>query len=108
MPQSTFSVRMDEGVKKQFDNLCANFGMTASTAFNIFARTVVRERKIPFEITADKTDTHLQKAVTLDDGHNAFMALRKQAGNNGLQGMTLKEINAEIAAARKERNGAKL
>ena len=27
--------------------------MSASTAFNIYARTVVRQRKIPFEITVE-------------------------------------------------------
>ncbi|MCD8089518.1 MAG: type II toxin-antitoxin system RelB/DinJ family antitoxin [Clostridiales bacterium] len=50
--QSTFSIRMDENLKKQFDLLCADLGMNATTAFNIFARTVVREKKIPFEISA--------------------------------------------------------
>ena len=30
MAQSTFSVRMDENLKKQFDSLCSDFGMTAS------------------------------------------------------------------------------
>lgn len=54
MGQSTISVRLDENIKKQFDSLCAEFGMTASTAFNIYARTVVRERRIPFEISAGK------------------------------------------------------
>ena len=52
MAQSTFSVRMDEKLKKEFDELCNDFGMTASTAFNVFARAVVRERKIPFEIVS--------------------------------------------------------
>ena len=46
MAQATFSIRMDESLKNQFDNLCKEFGMNASTAFNIFARAVVRERKI--------------------------------------------------------------
>ena len=46
MAQTTFCVRMDETLKKQFDTLCSDFGMTASTAINIFARAVVRERKI--------------------------------------------------------------
>ena len=50
MAQATFSIRMDEDLKKQLDAHCAEFGMTASTAFNVFARAVVRERKIPFEI----------------------------------------------------------
>ena len=53
MGQSTISVRLDDTIKKQFDSLCAEFGMSASTAFNIYARTVVRQRKIPFEITAE-------------------------------------------------------
>ena len=53
MGQSTITVRLDDTIKKQFDNLCAEFGMSASTAFNIYARTVVRQRKIPFEITAE-------------------------------------------------------
>ena len=38
MAQATFSIRMDESLKNQFDNLCKEFGMNASTAFNIFAK----------------------------------------------------------------------
>lgn len=45
MGQSTISVRLDDTIKKQFDSLCAEFGMSASTAFNIYARTVVRQKK---------------------------------------------------------------
>ena len=96
MAQSTFSVRMDENLKRQFDSLCSDFGMTASTAFNIFARTVVRERKIPFEITADKSE------ITMADGYNAFISLRNEAKKNGLQDLSLEEINEEIALARSE------
>ena len=44
MAQATFSVRMDEVLKKQFDALCQEFGMNASTAINVFARAVVRQR----------------------------------------------------------------
>jgi len=40
MAQATFSVRMDEELKRQFDSLCADFGMNATTAFNVFARAV--------------------------------------------------------------------
>lgn len=52
MAAVTFSVRMEESVKRQFDALCEEFGMNTTTAFNIFARAVVRERRIPFEIAA--------------------------------------------------------
>jgi DNA-damage-inducible protein J len=51
MAQSTFSIRMDEDIKKQFDVFCASVGMNATTAFNMFARAVLRERRIPFEVT---------------------------------------------------------
>jgi DNA-damage-inducible protein J len=42
---------MDEDVKRQFDSFCSEVGMNASVAVNMFAKTVVREKRIPFEIT---------------------------------------------------------
>jgi len=51
MPQTTFSVRMDSEVKKQFDDFCEKVGMSATTAFNLFARAVLRERRLPFEVS---------------------------------------------------------
>jgi DNA-damage-inducible protein J len=50
MPQTTLSVRMDEQIKKRFDAFCADAGMNASVAVNIFARAVLREKRIPFQI----------------------------------------------------------
>ena len=37
MSQTAFTVRMDAEVKKRFDELCKDFGMSANTAFNMFA-----------------------------------------------------------------------
>ena len=51
MSQTTFSVRMDTEIKRQFDDFCANVGMNASTAFNMFARAVLREKRLPFDVT---------------------------------------------------------
>ena len=93
MAQATFSVRMDESLKNQFDALCREFGMNTSTAINIFARTVVRERKIPFEISAPTP-------ITLEEGRTAFLNLRQSAKENNLQEMSLDEINAEIQLPR--------
>ena len=53
MPQTTFSVRMDSKIKKQFDDFCSQVGMNASTAFNMFARAVLREKRLPFDITTE-------------------------------------------------------
>lgn len=96
MSQATFSVRMDETLKRQFDSLCADFGMNASTAINVFARAVVRERKIPFEIASEKQDVSREKAM------QAFMMIRNQAAEDFPNGMEIDEIDEEI---RKVRNG---
>lgn len=61
MAQQTFSIRMDAQLKKEFDALVEDMGMNATTAFNIFARTVVREKKIPFEIGTQSTQ---EKSLT--------------------------------------------
>ena len=53
MPQTTFSVRMDSEVKKQLDDFCSQVGMNTTVAFNLFARAVLRERRLPFDITID-------------------------------------------------------
>ena len=45
MAQATFSVRMDAILKREFEELCNEFGMNMSTAINVFARAVVREKK---------------------------------------------------------------
>ncbi|MCL1881092.1 MAG: type II toxin-antitoxin system RelB/DinJ family antitoxin [Oscillospiraceae bacterium] len=47
---TTFSVRMDSEVKKQFDEFCSQVGMNATTAFNMFARAVLREKRLPFDV----------------------------------------------------------
>ena len=94
MAQATFSVRMDETLKKQFDQLCSDFGMNASTAINVFARAVVRERKIPFEIASPQPEITREKAM------QDFTALRAQSAENFPEGMSLGEINEEISKAR--------
>ena len=45
--------RMDSDLKKDLEETCSDMGMSMTTAFTIFAKTVVRERKIPFEAAAD-------------------------------------------------------
>ena len=60
MGQTAVTIRMDSELKKQFDNLCNDFGMSVNTAFNIFVRQAVREQSIPFMITK-----HTPNAETL-------------------------------------------
>ena len=61
MGQTAFTVRMDTEVKKRFDELCKDFGMSANTAFNMFARAVIKQERIPFEVESEK-QAKLQRA----------------------------------------------
>ena len=54
MAQVSMTVRMDSGLKNSFDALCAQFGMSANTAMNVFAKAVVQRGRIPFEIRGDQ------------------------------------------------------
>ncbi len=50
MSMTKVTIRMDEDLKKQAEQLFDEFGMNMTTAFTVFAKTVVREKRIPFEI----------------------------------------------------------
>ncbi len=53
MAQTNINIRMEENLKREFDTFCSAVGMTMTTAFCIFAKKVVMEQKIPFEISTD-------------------------------------------------------
>ena len=53
MAQTLVNVRMDENIKKEMEKTCKELGITMSTAFNIFARKMCREKRIPFEVSID-------------------------------------------------------
>jgi DNA-damage-inducible protein J len=53
MAQTNINIRMDENLKRDFDSLCNDLGLTMTAAFNVFAKTVVRQQRIPFEISMD-------------------------------------------------------
>jgi len=53
MPVKLVTFKMDERVKYDFDAFCEEVGLSASGMFNLFARTVIREKRIPFEISVD-------------------------------------------------------
>jgi len=45
---------MNKDIKRQFDDILEEIGLNPSTAFNMFARLVVRENGLPFPITIKK------------------------------------------------------
>ena len=84
MAQTNINIRMDENLKKQFDSFCSEVGMSMSTAFNIFARTVVRQRKIPFEISTEKDPFYSAENIE---------RLKKSIEQKEKTGDTIHEVN---------------
>lgn len=59
---------MDDILKQQFERLCNELGLNMSTAFNVFAKTMVRQQKIPFVISLDIPNAETLAAI--DDVNN--------------------------------------
>lgn len=53
MSQSKISFKVDKDLKKKIEKICEEIGITLEVAFTIFAKKLVRERKIPFEVDTD-------------------------------------------------------
>lgn len=56
MAQTSINIRMDEELKRDFNRFCDNVGLSMSAAFCVFARTCVKQRKIPFAISDISAD----------------------------------------------------
>ena len=63
MAQTNVNIRMDENTKKAFDAFCSEVGLSVSSVFNMFAKTVVREQRIPFEITTEVPNSGTMTAI---------------------------------------------
>lgn len=98
MSTTAISIRLDSDIKKQFENLCKEFGLSTNAAFNLFARTVVREQAIPFPISlkgseSEKRSTAAQKAL------DEVQSLSAQEAHE----WTDEEIDELIAAHRRKK-----
>ena len=69
MPSASVTVRIDENLKKQAEMLFNDMGLNMTTAFNLFIKAVIRQNKIPFEITADPLygETNIQRTSSTEE-----------------------------------------
>ncbi len=63
MGQTNVNIRIDEATKIAFEKFCQEIGLSVSAAFNIFAKTVVREQRIPFELTTEVPNEVTRRAI---------------------------------------------
>jgi len=69
------TIRLNSDDKAEFSRICEKIGLSVSAAFNVFVKTVIKEERIPFELSAKDRDDfyseanlrHLEELKHLDD-----------------------------------------
>ena len=88
MPDTTVTIRVDEDIKRRFEEFCIDVGLNMSVAVNMFIRASLRERKIPFQI----------ESTAPSYGLALLKEMRAEAEERGF--LSDEEIEAEIQAAK--------
>lgn len=52
--KSLFTCRVESGLLQEFNEICDELGMNASSAVTAFMRKTVREKAIPFDVVVDQ------------------------------------------------------
>ena len=94
------TIRVDKETKREFDLFCENVGMNVTTALNMYMKAVLRTRQLPFTVT-DITPKQTQARQSLKQ---ALRLVQEQSVINGTDKMTMKQIDTEIAAYRREKH----
>lgn len=63
MANVNVTIRMDESMKRQADELFSDLGMSLSGAINVFLRQSLREQAIPFQIGRDVPNRDTLEAI---------------------------------------------
>lgn len=50
---TTVSVRMDDNLKRDFDSICNELGLSMTTAITLLAKKMTREKRLPFDVSLD-------------------------------------------------------
>jgi DNA-damage-inducible protein J len=97
------SIRIDDSIKERTDMILSELGLNMSTAFNMFARQIVRQGGIPFPVQLGKADIAeaLSREQILARGKTALVELRNEASQSGQ--LSDEDIEAEIRTYRKEK-----
>ena len=67
---TTVSVRMDENLKRDFDEICNELGLSMTTAITMLAKKMTREQRLPFELSVDpfyseQNQARLRKSIAV-------------------------------------------
>jgi len=102
----TTTLRIDDDLKRDCEAIFDDLGLSMSGAITLFLKQVARQRAIPFVLSCDKIPAvgyFTPKMPTIQERASTAMRYAAQMRDTNDREWTLDEINAEIAASRKER-----
>lgn len=79
MANVNVTLRMDEQLKKQADELFADFGISLNAAMTMFIKQSVREQRIPFEISRNNSALVMASNDTLASVSKQLLEQNKTA-----------------------------
>ena len=60
----TISLRIDKDTRKKMNKVCDELGLSLSTAFNMYAKVIARDKRIPLSLDLNNTyNLKTQKAI---------------------------------------------
>lgn len=65
------NIRIDDDLKEKADRLFDELGLNMTTAFNIFLKTTIRQRGIPFELSLDPFYSEKNMKTLIESIRNA-------------------------------------
>ena len=67
MTTTNITIRMNEELKKQAEELFSDLGLNMTTAFTMFAKQAVREQRIPFMISRTPNQETLEAIREIEE-----------------------------------------
>ena len=97
MASTLVQIRVDEDLKNEATDIFEQLGLDLPTAIRVFLKKSVEESGIPFNLKISSEKKNLKQADKI------LKKANKEAKKNGIQDISLDEINSEIKAYRMEK-----
>lgn len=79
MANINVTIRMDEQLKAQAEELFSDLGLSLSSAITMFAKQAVREQRIPFEIKRTEAKIQMATDSSVEKLSNRLIAKNRKA-----------------------------
>nr|WP_318681267.1 type II toxin-antitoxin system RelB/DinJ family antitoxin [uncultured Treponema sp.] len=72
---ANLTISVNDSDKKEFGEFCDQVGISSSSLLNMFIKTVIREGRIPFEISVNKSEKPNRRTIrAMKEGDDLLVA----------------------------------